>query len=193
VHLCAYIAIAAASAKTSNVINTKDFKFENTFNQWIIALFSLMFGVICVLFYGWFKYYKHTKYQQTMILYAGFAIIEGVSIAIAFVFYVLLEVKEHIIWTSFVILPIVFGTFIFFMGNFISNDYFFYDEKKKGEPVEKKQDTTRVIDEGTAQNQVPAEDKNRLAEIAQETFLGELKKIICCVYLPRNRSNKDKM
>ncbi len=52
-----------------------------------------MFGVVCVLFYGWFKYYKHTKYQQTMILYIGFGIIEGISIAIAFVFYVLLDVK----------------------------------------------------------------------------------------------------
>jgi hypothetical protein len=44
-----------------------------------------------------------------------------------FVFYKLMDVKVHLIWTSFAILPFVVGTFIFFFGNLISNDYFFYD------------------------------------------------------------------
>lgn len=56
-------------------------------------------------------------------------IIEGISIAMGFVFFKLMEVKVPLIWTSFVILPFVVGTFIFFIGNFISNDYFFYDPK----------------------------------------------------------------
>jgi hypothetical protein len=88
-----------------------------------------MFGVLCVLFFAWFRYYQHSKYQQTIFLYAGFVIIEGISIAMGFVFYKLMDVKVHLIWTSFAILPVVVGTFIFFVGNFISNDYFFYDQK----------------------------------------------------------------
>jgi hypothetical protein len=86
-----------------------------------------MFGILCVLFYAWFRYYRYSKYQQTILLYAGFALIEGISIAMAFVFFKLMDVKVPLIWTSFVILPCVVGTFIFFIGNFISNDYFFYD------------------------------------------------------------------
>lgn len=88
-----------------------------------------MLGVLCVLFFAWFRYYQYSKYQQTIILYAGFVIIEGISIAMGFVFYKLMDVKVHLIWTSFAILPVVVGTFIFFIGNFISNDYFFYDPK----------------------------------------------------------------
>jgi hypothetical protein len=38
-----------------------------------------------------------------------------------------MDVKVHLIWTSFAILPFIVGTFIFFLGNLISNDYFFYD------------------------------------------------------------------
>jgi len=92
-------------------------------------LFSLMFAVTCSLFYAWFKYYQYTKYQQTLTLYAGFAIIEGICIAMGFVFFKLLDVKVHLIWTSFAILPVIVGTFIFFLGNLVSNDYFFYDPK----------------------------------------------------------------
>jgi hypothetical protein len=64
-----------------------------------------------------------------MILYAGFVIIEGISIALGFVFFKLLNVTVHLICTSFAILAVLVGTFIFFLGNFISNDYFFYDPK----------------------------------------------------------------
>jgi hypothetical protein len=54
-------------------------------------------------------------------------LIELTSVCLGFVFYGLLEVKVHLIWTSFTILPVVVGTFLVFLGNYISNDYFFYD------------------------------------------------------------------
>ena len=37
--------------------------------------------------------------------------------------------KVHLIWTSFTILPVVVATFLVFLGNYISNDFFFYDQK----------------------------------------------------------------
>jgi len=108
-------------------MNAKEFNFlNNLFYEWIIALFALMFGTICAMFYGWFRYYLYTNFQQTWVIYASLAVIEGISIAIGFVFFILLQVKQHLIWTSFAILPIVVGTFLFFLGNWISNDYFFY-------------------------------------------------------------------
>ena len=165
--------------------------FENVFHQWIIALFSLMFGVLCVLFFAWFRYYKYTKYQQTMLFYAGFAVIEGISIAMGFVFYKLMDVKVHLIWTSFVILPFVVGTFIFFFGNLISNDYFFYDQKTN--PPQANADATRVVDSAVAENKAAAKGESRLTEIQNETFCGDFAKLLCCGYLPRNRSTKDKM
>jgi hypothetical protein len=72
-------------------MNAKEYFFlNNIFYEWIIALFSLMFGTICILFYGWFRYYQYNKFQQSWIIYAGLIIIEGISIAIGFVFFILL-------------------------------------------------------------------------------------------------------
>jgi len=65
-----------------------------------------------------------------MILFASLLIIEGISIAMAFVFHILLTVDAKLIWTSFVILPAVVGSFLLFYGNWLSNDYFFYEQKK---------------------------------------------------------------
>ncbi len=62
-------------------------------------------------------------------LFAKFIVIEGISIALGFVFFGLLDVKVHLLWTSFAILPVVAVSFLIFIGNFISNDYFFYDKK----------------------------------------------------------------
>ena len=49
-------------------------------------------------------------------------------------FYGLLHVRVHLIWTSFAILPAVTGTFLLFIGNWISNDYFFYQPKTTSDP-----------------------------------------------------------
>ena len=68
--------------------------------------------------------------------------IEGISICIGFVFYYLLEVKGHIIWTSFAILPVVICSYVFFLANWISNDYFVYDPKNAPKEVE----ITKVVD-----------------------------------------------
>jgi hypothetical protein len=57
IHLCLFIAIAAGSAKSKGSIMAKEFAFENTFHQWVIALFSLIFGVLCGLIYAWFRYF----------------------------------------------------------------------------------------------------------------------------------------
>ena len=72
-------------------MNAKEYFFlNNFFYEWIIALFSLMFGTICALFYGWFRYYQHIQFKQNVILYASLGVIEGISIAIGFVFFKLL-------------------------------------------------------------------------------------------------------
>jgi hypothetical protein len=63
---------------------------NNLFYEWIIALFSVMFGNICAMFYGWFRYYQYIKFQQTWVIYASLAVIEGISIAMGFVFFILL-------------------------------------------------------------------------------------------------------
>jgi hypothetical protein len=42
------------------------------------------------MFYGWFRYYQYIKFQQTWVIYASLAVIEGISIAMGFVFFILL-------------------------------------------------------------------------------------------------------
>ncbi len=63
-------------------------------------------------------------------------IIEGISIALGFVFYGLLVVRVHLIWTSFAIIPAIVGTFLLFLGIWISNDYFVYEKKTIPNTVE---------------------------------------------------------
>jgi hypothetical protein len=96
-----------------------------------------MLGILAALFYGWFRYYKQRcKFVPNLILFASLLIIEGISIAMAFVFHILLTVDAKLIWTSFVILPAVVGTFLIFYGNWLSNDYFFYEKKKSTNPAQ---------------------------------------------------------
>ncbi len=66
---------------------------------------------------------------MTKKLFVSLIIIEGISIALGFVFYGLLVVRVHLIWTSFAIIPAVVGTFLLFLGIWISNDYFVYEKK----------------------------------------------------------------
>jgi hypothetical protein len=96
-----------------------------------------MLGILAALFYGWFRYYKQRcKFVPNLILFASLLIIEGISIAMAFVFHILLTVDAKLIWTSFVILPAVVGTFLIFYGNWLNNDYFFYEKNKSANPAQ---------------------------------------------------------
>ncbi|TNV87378.1 hypothetical protein FGO68_gene13525 [Halteria grandinella] len=190
VHTCLYVAIAAGSGKrqsmpeANSTIQAKEFSFENTFHQWVIALFSLMFGLLLGLIYSWFRYFQSKNYQSDFKLYLSFIVIEGVSIALGFVFFGLLEVKVHLIWTSFAILPAVLGSFLLFIGHWISNDYFFYE--KKAQPA------AQVGDQAQAQQAAP-NVRERLFQIDKEAFCTDFKKLISCGFFPRGGSTKDKL
>lgn len=112
------------------MIYTYPLAFENSFGQWTIALFALIFAILVGLLYAWFRYFQASGYDVNRKLLIGLLIIEGVSIALGFVFFGLLEVKVHLIWTSFVILPIVVSTYLLFLGHWFSNDYFVYESSK---------------------------------------------------------------
>jgi hypothetical protein len=91
VHICLFSAFAAMERENVKGMNAKEFNFlNNLFYEWIIALFALMLGIICAMFYGWFRYYQYTNFQQTWIIYASLSVIEGISIAMGFVFFILL-------------------------------------------------------------------------------------------------------
>lgn len=53
--------------------------------------------------------------------------IEVISIALGFIFFGAIEVKARVIWTSIVLLPLTAATYLLFIGNWKSNDYFFYE------------------------------------------------------------------
>jgi hypothetical protein len=89
-----------------------------------------MLGVFIALSYGWYRYYSvKCNFVPNMTLLASFLFIEGVSIAMGFVYNKLLSVNSNLIWTSFVILPGVLATFLVFFANWQNNDYFFYSQK----------------------------------------------------------------
>lgn len=87
VYTLIFIAITAASSKATSGIVTTDLVLPTySFQQWVIGLLALMFGVICGFFYAWFSYFRQMKYTLDWKLLAGFGVIEGASIALAFVF-----------------------------------------------------------------------------------------------------------
>jgi hypothetical protein len=91
IHIALFSAFAAMERENVKGMNAKEFYLlNNLFYEWIIALFALMFGTICAMFYGWFRYYQYIKFQQTWVIYASLAVIEGISIAMGFVFFILL-------------------------------------------------------------------------------------------------------
>lgn len=88
-----------------------------------------MLGVFIALLYGWYRYYSvKCNFVPNMTLLASFLVIEGVSIAMGFVYNKLLTVNTNLIWTSFVILPAVLATFLVFLANWQNNDFFFYSQ-----------------------------------------------------------------
>ncbi len=127
IYIGIFIACSIISGRVQFYLKAKEFKYVNTLPQWVVPLFSLMLGIMSALFYGWFRYYKQKcNFVPNIILFASLFLIEGISVAMAFVFYKLLSVNATLIWTSFTILPLVVGTFLLFYGNWITNDYFFY-------------------------------------------------------------------
>ena len=164
-----------------------------------------MLGVLCVLFYGWFRYYKQKcNFVPNIILFASLVVIEGISIAMAFVFHILLTVDAKLIWTSFVILPAVVGTFLLFYGNWISNDYFFYEQKKAIDaPVMNNQviPTDPKVQTPNNNDDIDLKDKDKQQpDIASnqegdvEGFWLNIGKIFKCGYLPiGNKSTRDKI
>lgn len=62
IHLIAFMIISACSALEVSLIKTKDITYYNTFGQWVIALFSLMTGILFTFLYGWFRQFKMNNY-----------------------------------------------------------------------------------------------------------------------------------
>ena len=91
-------------------------------------MLSVLFSIVTSLFYSWFVYYRENKYKLNLKLYIGIAVIEIVSIILGIIFFGAIEVKIHIIWTSFIILPLVVMSYMIFIGIWISNDYRIYEK-----------------------------------------------------------------
>jgi hypothetical protein len=205
-HICVFITITAGSAKADKMILSADLQFKNVFGQWIIALFALLFGILCGLLYAWYRYFERLRFQANKKLYLNLLAIEGVSIALGFIFFGAIEVKASVLWTSIVILPLTAATYLLFIGNWKSNDYFFYENGKLPDSVENSSVAKSVaavepasnltLDESGPKNQDEQQKKSiktRVKTFMKEAFCTELKKVLMCKYRPKDGSAKDKM
>jgi hypothetical protein len=121
VHFLAYFAIILGAELGLDGVGTK----ELVQGQWEIAVLSIMVGVIASLFFGLFRFHRFEGYRITSDTLLSLALIELVSICLEWFIYSLLEIKNYEIWTTFILLPLIVGSFILLLGNFISNDYHF--------------------------------------------------------------------
>ena len=133
VYVILFIIFMGASSGSAGGIRMHTLNSSVEFPQWFIALFSILLSLLLSLFYFWFRYFQHVAYQITWKIYTLFGIIEVISIVIGIILFASLGFKVHLIWTSFIMLPVVFGTYLLFLGIWISNDFFFYekDENEK--------------------------------------------------------------
>ena len=61
-HLIVFLVITACSNSKNSLIRPKDLVLENTFGQWVISLFSAIFGLLCVMIFGWYRLYMINNY-----------------------------------------------------------------------------------------------------------------------------------
>jgi hypothetical protein len=86
-----------------------------------LAIIIGMIGFLSVGFYAWVSFYVTQDYKPDRKFFAIFAALELISITMGITIFCLLDVSLHIIWVSFTLLPIVLGTFLLFLYNFLSN------------------------------------------------------------------------
>ena len=122
----AYLAIILGAVLGMDGLATKELLLNGKLQgQWEIAVLSIMLGVIASLFFGLFRFHRFEGYRITSDTLLSLALIELVSICLEWFIYSLLEIKNDEIWTTFILLPLIVGSFILLLGNFISNDYHF--------------------------------------------------------------------
>jgi hypothetical protein len=122
----AYLAIILGAVLGMDGLATKELLLNGKLQgQWEIAVLSIMLGVIASLFFGLFRFHRFEGYRITSDTLLSLVLIELVSICLEWFIYSLLEIKNDEIWTTFILLPLIVGSFILLLGNFISNDYHF--------------------------------------------------------------------
>jgi len=88
-----------------------------------------MLGLLIVMFYALFRVHRLNNYHINLDSIASLFAIEVTSVLLGWFVYSSLDIKDDEIFTIFVMLPLIVGTLIFFIGNFISNNYrFFVDQ-----------------------------------------------------------------
>jgi hypothetical protein len=78
-------------------------------------------------FYYWFYKFRSNDFKIERKFFLNAAGIECLSALMGLIFYIGLSIKINLIWTSFILLPITAGSYLFFMGIWVSNDYFIYE------------------------------------------------------------------
>lgn len=122
----AYLGVILGAELGMDGLATKELLLDGKLQgQWEIAVLSIMLGVIASLFFGLFRFHRFEGYRITSDTLLSLALIELVSICLEWFIYSLLEIKNDEIWTTFILLPLIVGSFILLLGNFISNDYHF--------------------------------------------------------------------
>jgi hypothetical protein len=126
VHFLAYIIAILGAELGMEGLATKELLLDDKLQgQWEIAVLSIMIGVIATLFFGLFRFHRFEGYRITSDTLLSLALIELVSLCLEWFIYSILDIKNDEISTTFILLPLIVGSFILLLGNFISNDYHF--------------------------------------------------------------------
>ncbi len=121
------IAFLSANIITDVTIN----KSQIQFGQWVIGIFSFIIGLICNLFYAWYREFSTNGYRINWPFFASLGIIEALSVLMSVIVFWLLDVSINLIWVTFGIMPIVVGSFLLFIGNYKSNGCKVYTTQKE--------------------------------------------------------------
>ena len=84
------------------------------------------FAILIVMFYALFRVHRFNSYQINKDTLMSLFFIELFALVLELFVYYSLDIKDDENFTTVLALPPIVGTFIFFMGNFIRNDFHFF-------------------------------------------------------------------
>ncbi|CDW72149.1 dek1-calpain-like protein [Stylonychia lemnae] len=102
-----FVIITIISSKNVKGINLFNLDDDQKIGQWVISILSILFSIQFGLIYAWFQYYKENQYKLSIKLGISLAIIESESIILGIIFYAIVQVKIQLIWTSFIMIPLL--------------------------------------------------------------------------------------
>ena len=115
IHLFVFLMIAILNKDLDVNVNQ-----SKSIRQWVIAPISLGLGILLTLFIALYRVYQINNHTLTVTYFALYFFIQLISIFAGLSLFWVLSTSVHLIWVSFILLPMVVATFLIIAENLLN-------------------------------------------------------------------------